>query len=468
MKRVLRVLVCSLFAWLLAPCLTHAAFTVTIPPTISTGQSFRVSINSGSQTISRIYFVNQGAAWSSDFPPGHVAEDLGVTISTYPVAHDYVAVYDYHRWELSAFPSSGVVEFDVTVAKPGRLVLKFDSPGASDVLIDVGNSTVGSITGHVTGPDGTTPLQNIEVDIYRWYGSYGDWYGYTYTDTNGQYQIIGLTTGTYRVQFYGNGAYFGECYSNAPDVNSAADIAVPAEGVVSNIDASLVSPSIITGTITGSDGVTPIEGVQATVFRWTSYYGGYWEWVNSSSADANGHYEIGGLHAGTYRVQFVDNSGTFAGECYSNAVFVDTGTDIVVPESTTVSNINASLALASHITGTITAGDGFTPLPNIGAEAYRWNGSYWSSVFYCYSDTNGQYEIGGLGAGTYRVQFYGDATHLAECYNNAFDLDSATDITVPAESTVSNINASLVTPSVITGTITGPDGVTPLQSVQPT
>ena len=61
--------------------------------------------------------------------------------------------------------------------------------------------------------------------------------------------------------------------------------------------------------------------------------------------------------------------------------------DIVVSEGATIANINASLALGSKITGTVT--DGSSNLENIGVEAYRWNGAGWDWVWSASADADG-------------------------------------------------------------------------------
>ncbi len=319
------------------------------------------------------------------------------------------------------------------------------------ITLNITNDVTSKISGTVTGPDGTTPLQGIEATAYQWTGSWWEWFNSGYTDANGEYTIGGLPAGTYRVQFedWQNGDYLTEVYDNAPDLDSGTDIVVPAETTVTGIDASLANASKISGTVTGPDGTTPLQGIEATAYQWT---GSWWEWFNSGYTDANGEYTIGGLPAGTYRVQFEDwQNGDYLTEVYDNAPDLDSGTDIVVPAETTVTGIDASLANASKISGTVTGPDGTTLLQDIQATAYRWNdsGSYWEWVRSDNTDANGEYTIGGLPAGTYRVQFedWQNGDYLTEVYDNAPDLDSGTDIVVPAETTVTGIDASLANAS---------------------
>ncbi len=227
----------------------------------------------------------------------------------------------------------------------------------------------------------------------------------------------------------------------------------------------------ISGTVTGPDGNTPLPEIFVEIYQWNSSSSfSYWEYIESSQTDHAGNYTINELPAGTYRVQFRDwNNGVYRPEVYDNAPDLNSGADIVVPGGTTVTGINASLEIASQISGQITGPDGVTPLPSIDATAHRWNqaNSYWEHFEGGQTDHEGNYTIGGLPAGTYRVQFrdWHNGNYISEVYNNAPDLDSGTDIVVPAETNVTGIDASLETASKISGQVTGPGGITPLPDI---
>jgi hypothetical protein len=249
-----------------------------------------------------------------------------------------------------------------------------------------------------------------------------------------------------------------EVYNNVVDLDSGTDITIAAGATATGIDASLNAASKISGTVTGPDEFTPLENIQAVAFHWNEF--GWWDQVGSVHTDSDGNYTIGGLAAGTYRVEFRDWYGNYLPEVYDNASDLDSGTDIVVAAGTTETGIDASLNAASKISGTVTGPDEFTPLENIQAVAFHWNEfGWWDQVGSVHTDSEGNYTIGGLAAGTYRVEFRDwHGNYLPEVYDNASDLDSGTDIVVAAGTTETGIDASLAAATMISGTVTGSDG----------
>jgi len=341
---------------------------------------------------------------------------------------------------------------------------------AGAVLIPWTVAQAGTISGTVTGPDGTSPLADVYVEsanVSTW-----EWGASTYTDENGHYELNDLAAGTYHVRFEDNsGAYAPEVYDDVSgsDIwNHGADIDVGESAAVSGINAALGLASKITGMVTGPDGTSPLADVYVESANVST-----WEWGPSTYTDENGHYELSGLAAGTYHVRFVDDSGAYASEVYDDvpgSEMWNHGADVVVGESATVSGINAALALASKITGKVTETGGTTGLADIQVQAYgRQSDGAWNGISDASTDSGGNYEIGGLPAGTYRVMFSDwSGTHVGEIYDDVPGNDvwqAGTEIAVGTTATVAGIDAALALPSKITGTVTAMDGLTVLQDV---
>jgi len=330
---------------------------------------------------------------------------------------------------------------------------------------------MGSMSGVVTDESGVA-LAGISV-IASQYHQYDDYYEQWYstsstTDESGSYQLHGLNPGAYRIEFRDySGAYLTEYYDNVSDSDSAKDVVISESEKVGGINASMTKASSISGTVTDSEGL-PLEGIEVSVFS-DNEGGEWWNWASYATTDANGNYTAAGLHAGTYRVEFRDwASGDFATEYYNNALSLNSAQDIVLSEAEDRVGIDASLAAASRINGVVTDQDG-SPLEEISVSVYQYDAKdeWWHWVTGAETDEFGEYSLGGLAAGNYRVEFrdyYGE--YAVEYYENSPDLDSAKDIVVAKSTDVSGINASMVKASGISGVVTGPNGQTPLANVE--
>ena len=428
-------------------------------------------------------------------------------------AYQWNAEWEYWDWVSSSGTDvSGNYDFGGLVA--GTYRVEFDDPNSvyvgeayddtssiylgTDIVvpaettvedIDASLSEGSHITGTVTGPDGTTPLEGISVTAYCWSdGGLGSsepvvgwvWMGGGETDADGHYDIGGLRVGTYHVRYRDyDGTYAPEFYGNAPGHDSAADIAVAASTTVNGIDASLGDASHITGTVTGPDGTTPLEGIGVSAYRWSeghvdSYVGVNWEEVDSEQTDISGNYDIGGLPAGTYRVRFGLWQGSYATEVYDNAADLDSGADVIVTAGATSDGIDASLSAGSQILGRVTGPDGTTPLAGIDVNVFveswsdEWGGySFWDYAGWGQTGSDGRYAVEGLDPGTYRVEFNDPSgTYLRETYDDKAEWWQGTDIQVPYMTSVGNIDASLDLPSAIEGRVTASDGTTPLEGIE--
>ncbi|TGN99956.1 hypothetical protein PN36_29875, partial [Candidatus Thiomargarita nelsonii] len=334
---------------------------------------------------------------------------------------------------------------------------------ATDIAVTTGMTTSGidaqlvlaaHITGTVTDTAGN-PLMGIEVAAYRWNGTNWFWLNLVLTDASGNYDVGGLNTGTYRVRFRDpSGTYATEYYDNAPDIISGTNLDLTAGTTTPNVNAQLGYAGNITGTVTDTAG-NPLMGINVAAYHQD---GSNWVWINANSTDSAGNYDIGDLNAGTYRLRFRDNSGTYAVEYYNDVPNIDSGTDITVTLGTPTTGIDAQLVLAAHITGTVTDTAG-NPLMGIEVSAYRWNGTNWVWLNFVSTDADGNYDVGGLNTGTYRVRFRDPSgTYAIEYYDNAPDIFSGTNIDLTAGTTTPDINAQLGYAGNITGTVTDSAG----------
>lgn len=222
----------------------------------------------------------------------------------------------------------------------------------------------------------------------------------------------------------------------------------------------------ISGDVTAAAGGAPLGGITVQAMEYSTPFA-RWRVVAETTTHGLGGYTLGGLAEGPgYRVRAIDGSEAHAPRVYATATFVDDGTPVV--PSPDEFGIDFSLAAASTISGTVGASGG-SGLGGITVQAFIWNATAveWELVATTTSDGSGNYTLGGLPAGTYRVGFVDEAAgvYLSGFVNGA-DLDSAGDIAVGAGASVAADATDLTLAGTIDGTVT--DSVTglPLEDIQ--
>lgn len=220
----------------------------------------------------------------------------------------------------------------------------------------------------------------------------------------------------------------------------AANIFAIAPGVlITAIDARLSLAGRITGTVT-DEGGKPLQNI---FVRATSYGNAAGQRFGSSVTDANGNYVVSRLEAGDYHVQFMDNDWPwrYIWEYYSDALEEGQAMTVTVLSGTTTGPVNGQLALSAHITGTVTDVSG-NPLAGVNVSAL--GSPAYGLEHWCTTDSLGNYDLSGFGAGVFRVYFSDPRQqHVPEYYDDQPDLVNATPITVASSETRGGVNAQL-------------------------
>src|SRR5205085_2708730 len=87
----------------------------------------------------------------------------------------------------------------------------------------------------------------------------------TTTASDGTWLITGLAAATYRVQFVDvDSLHTTQYYNNQPTFATAAPIAL--SGTSSNINATMVSVGVVSGTVTDDSGVA-LAGITVTIYK---------------------------------------------------------------------------------------------------------------------------------------------------------------------------------------------------------
>lgn len=247
--------------------------------------------------------------------------------------------------------------------------------------------------------------------------------------SSGIFTFTGLAANSYRLCGGSYGFQFSayECYDNVYALDNATDLPLASGATISNVTIVLgdgANYAQISGQVTAMDATAlanidvyaipvPTSGfpIAATTDRWTTaaersapllatsdYYGSLYARTNLT-----GEYHLSTVVAGQYRLQFIDPAGNYAFEYYNDGRTANEATVSLVSEQQVISNVNVQLAPAGHIAGRVTFQNQPAANTNVLAELKLADGS-WQAITQTVTNPNtGQYRIGGLPAGSYRI-----------------------------------------------------------------
>jgi hypothetical protein len=172
--------------------------------------------------------------------------------------------------------------------------------GATTAGIDFSLDNGARISGRVIAEGAGTPLADVNVRAYQ-----GDvMMGGATTDTSGQFTIVGLPAGRFRIRTEAAPANYVDEWQNGVCVGcagAAATLTVTAAQVMTGVDFSLATGGTIAGTAVCGPGPTVVDleqGPTIAVFSSTGEF--VRSGVTGTSCGATNTYTVGGLPTGTY------------------------------------------------------------------------------------------------------------------------------------------------------------------------
>ena len=266
------------------------------------------------------------------------------------------------------------------------------------------------ISGRVTGAGGT-PLSDVYVFFLEDSSNGGAQYGPVQTDATGNYSIQ-LDPGSYWVGFYdASGQYAEQYWKDARRFADGVAVAVQSSTVTQGIDAQLELAGSISGTVTlpaGADLNSDDSDVDVVDPVSGETVGG--TWFDSSDETAPGSntytYTVGGLPAGTYRVEFAreDYQATVEGQYFAGHPESDgrsSADTVTVTSGADRPGVDATLHTGGTISGTLVDGTG---APVADCEVVAFNNVDHYTLRFGTTGADGSFVVTGLTSGRYGLR----------------------------------------------------------------
>jgi 5-hydroxyisourate hydrolase-like protein (transthyretin family) len=396
--------------------------------------------------------ADQGHAISCQVTAGNAGGDY--TISGLPSASYRVGFYAYEG-EVSNYLDQFFNGKSLEAEANSVLVTAPNTTGGINAELHTG----GQIAGRVTDATTHAPLAEIDVCADETVGEHFG--GCADTNSNGEYTISSLPSGSYEVSFYpsseGSG-YVGQVYNDKSSVAEATPVSVTAPNTTGGINAELAPVAEggqISGTVTGPGKVALTNKIEVC-----AYESGGVGFGGCASTGVGGAYTISGLPAGRYTVYFFagEEGGNYLTQYYEGKSSYSEAKPVEVEAGEPTTKINAEMLEAGRLTGKVTSASSGAPLAKISVCADEVGGT--EAFENCTStEADGEYTISALPTGKYTVEFsvgYEGGNYLTQYYEDKpFSSEAETvSVVAGASKPTSGIDAKMLEGGQITGTVT--------------
>ena len=404
------------------------------PNAVSATAAAAVSVGAGQDVTGIDATLVKGASVSGKItvPTGFSPDGLGVLLTRTDAARAYSS-YGFVEPD-GSFKIVGLYAGDYKLEFLGNTSGLLDPNGRAGKAISVAagqdlsgmNTTMvkgATISGKVSVPVGAD-LTSVRVHAM---GEDGTMFGgSSQPDADGNYQIIGLAPGTYKVNFAGeDSGTLSEWYDNAPTAEKAAPITLTAGQDRAGVDAALAMGGSITGKVNFLPGFNPMDDYYAAeIYK----AGDSTQVVGRASAGADGRFTLRGLAAGNYKVLFSSYNTGALDRWYGGADTFAGAVTIPVAEGQAVTVSDTTMVKGATISGKITAPAALDLRPGR-VIAYP-NGSVDAGRFSSSVGPDGNYQLTALPAGSYKLKFEGGSSGATDLWYGGASLETATPVTV--------------------------------------
>ena len=251
-------------------------------------------------------------------------------------------------------------------------------------------AAAGQISGTVTDATTGAALSQVDVEVYD---SSDSFVASASTNPVGEYTVLGLAPGSYKVRFYDNGAgnHLVQFYNGKAKLDGADLVVVAGGSTTTGIDASLAHAGTVAGKVTDASTHSPVKGIGVHVLDAAG------DDVGDGSTDASGMYSVGNLPTGSYRVEFLPaNDQPYGRQFYSGQSTLANADPVSVTGGKLTDGIDAQLVAGARFSGTVTGSATGDRVSNAQVTVFAPDGT---PVMVGQADAAGRYAVGGIAPG---------------------------------------------------------------------
>jgi cell division septation protein DedD len=264
--------------------------------------------------------------------------------------------------------------------------------------------------------------------------------------TDGTYSVVGLTAGSYKLQFQAAG-FVRQYWDNETSFLTGDAVALTSGQKLIGQDVALQLAGSISGTIKDTDGNAITGGGYISVYDSAAQ-----NYVTSGYFGTDGNYSLSGLSPGSYKLQFspTDN---YPSQWWDNKPTWAAADSIMVVGGQDSNGKNVILSSGASISGTIRDSSG-VPITS-GGSVYVYDATSQYSGFYPSGtiQSDGTFSVQGLPAGSYKLQFSPGGSFISQWWNNKGSYAAADAITVTDGQSMTNKDVEVTAGATISGTI---------------
>jgi len=272
------------------------------------------------------------------------------------------------------------------------------------------------------------------------------------TGVGGTFDYVTDTGETLAIRVTDPGGMHDPVWYGGETTQTAQGVVPARTGTVPTVDitTTLTHPGSVSGTLQGSNGGSPLEGIAVSIYLDS----GSLPRLEQTRTASDGSFRFDGLGKSPYKLYFVDDAGNYRASYYRSAATYAAATRVEVTDSAGVSVEDTLTVIPAGLSGTVTSSFGGVPIAGAQVELWRPGTGGWAREATLTADDSGAWAYSTDSTVPMRVLFKDPVGMHSQRWNGGDSVDTAADVTpLRGSSRVVVATLELTSPASIGGTV---------------